>query len=93
MSQKHNIQLGNFDLASLRVIWSELGPLWGCRYIEMTSGAPVNGKESRSAEFFYGRENCDCKNAQFCATHCESKITNYLASETLCKVVKRSATR
>jgi len=39
----------------------------------------VNGKESRSAEFFYGlfygRENFGCKTAQFCATRCESEMT------------------
>jgi hypothetical protein len=36
MWQKHNIQSANFDLASLRVIWFELGPLLGCRHIEMS---------------------------------------------------------
>ncbi len=39
----------------------------------------MNGKESRSAEFFYGlfygRENFGCKTAQFCATRCESEMT------------------
>jgi len=35
MWQKHNIQLANLDLASLRVIWFELGPLLGCRHSEM----------------------------------------------------------
>jgi len=38
----------------------------------------VNGKESRSAEFFYGlfygRENFGCKTAQFCATQRESDM-------------------
>jgi len=40
MWQKQNIQLANFDLASLRVIWFELGPLLGCRQIEMSRERP-----------------------------------------------------
>ncbi|PYK11527.1 MAG: hypothetical protein DME65_07020 [Verrucomicrobia bacterium] len=42
---------------------------------------------------FYGRARFSCKTAQFCATHCESKITNYLASATTCKAVNRCAIR
>jgi len=36
MRQKHNIQLANFDMASLRVIWFRWGALLGCRHIEMS---------------------------------------------------------
>src|SRR5207253_8527139 len=47
--QKHNIQLANFDLASLRVIWFELGPLLGCRHIEMSrERAKLPGKRRRT---------------------------------------------
>jgi len=57
----------------------------------------MNGKESRSAEIFYGpfygRARFWCKSAQFCATHCESGIRNDLASATICKAVKRCAIR
>jgi hypothetical protein len=42
---------------------------------------------------FYGRAKFCCKSAQFCATHCESGMTNYLASATICKAVKRYAIR
>jgi hypothetical protein len=31
MRQRHQIQIANFDMASLRVIWVSLGPLVGCR--------------------------------------------------------------
>ena len=36
MWQRHNVQLANFDVASLRVIWFP-GPLLGCRHIDVRS--------------------------------------------------------
>jgi len=42
---------------------------------------------------FYGRAKFWCKTVQFCGTRCESKITNYPASATICKAVKRWAIR
>src|SRR5262245_36847131 len=42
---------------------------------------------------FYGRAKFCCKTMQFCATRRESEITNYLASATIRKAVKRCAIR
>jgi hypothetical protein len=36
MWQKHKVQLANFDKATLRVYLVSLGPLLGCRHIEMS---------------------------------------------------------
>ena len=52
MSEKHNIHLGNFDMASLRVIWFCWARFWVAGASKRGEPrAPVNGKESRSAEF------------------------------------------
>ena len=42
---------------------------------------------------FYGVKSFGCKTTRFCATHCESGMTNYLAVATLCKAVKKCAVR
>jgi hypothetical protein len=50
--QKVNIQLANFDKASLRVIWFCWARFWVAGASKRGEPrAPVNGKESRSAEF------------------------------------------
>jgi hypothetical protein len=50
---------------------------------------------NKRAEFFtvafYGLKSFGCKTARFCATHCESGMTNYLAEATVCNTVKTSA--
>jgi len=56
----------------------------------------VNEAEAQAEIFygpFYGRAKFWCKTAQLCATRRESKITNYPASATICKAVKRCSTR
>jgi len=56
----------------------------------------VNDSEGQAEIFygpFYGRARFWCKTMQFSATRRESEITNHLASATICKAVKRCATR
>jgi len=56
----------------------------------------VNDSQARAEIFygpFYGRARFWSKTAQLCATHCESEITKYPASATICKAVKRCAIR
>jgi hypothetical protein len=55
-----------------------------------------NDSEAQAEIFyglFYGRARFCRKTAQLCATHCETEITNDLASATICKAVKRGAIR
>jgi hypothetical protein len=51
---KTQIPLGEFRYGQFACYLVSSGPLLGCRHIEMSSAesASVNGKESRSAEFF-----------------------------------------
>src|SRR5262249_36205674 len=80
-------------------------PIWAAPRVEskgritargVVSFLKVNEAEAQAEIFygpFYGRAKFGCKTVQLCATHCESEIANCLASATICKSVKRCATR
>src|SRR4026209_738156 len=65
------------------------------KFLSLSCFLQINDSEAQ-AEFygpFYGRARFRCKTVQLCGTHRESEIANYPASATICKAVKRCATR
>src|SRR5262249_45103096 len=67
-----------------------------CKATPPVSVKRIIERERRGDNFhgpFYGRRKFGCKATQFYATHCESEMTNYLASATICKAVKSCVIR